>query len=189
MMHKALKHRVLSGAKRLACGLLHAPARTLPDTLVYAVVIYAVGCIIPTPLDQQPLQENFPPVIRADKVMPPFGPIVHQQDDLFDVQIFASDPDDNLPTSQDSLRFRLYFRLADGKLSYDGNEQFMMTSAHDPNDPTLVTATTSQRFCQGRTGTYYLYVIVADRPFSTTEDTKVVDGGGSDQNYWVLTCS
>ena len=189
MLRKRLIDAVISPARRLARGLLHAPARTVADTLVYAVVIYAVGCIIPTPLDQQPLQQNLPPVIRADKVMPPFGPITHQQDDLFDLSIFASDPDDTLPTSQDSLRFRLYFRLADGKLSYDGNEEFVMTSAHDPTDPTLVTATTSQRFCQGRSGTYYLYVIVADRPFQMADDTQVVAGGGSDQNHWELTCS
>lgn len=187
-MRNRLIDRVFSGARRLAWGLLRARARIVTDTLLYSVVIYAVGCIIPTPLDQQQPQTNFPPVIRADKAVPLFGPINHSQDELFDLHVFASDPDDNLPGNQDSLRFRLFFRRANGTLSYGGNEEFLMTSAHDSTDPTLVTATTSQRFCANLTGTFYLYVVVADRPF-VGDTSTVAPGGGSDQNYWVLTCS
>jgi hypothetical protein len=52
------------------------------DTILLALVIYAVGCIVPTPLDAQATQEtNFSPRFYWPLVAPPFGMVTHTTTD------------------------------------------------------------------------------------------------------------
>ena len=190
MMSKSWINIGLSTVKGLAWRLLHARGKILADTVVYALIIYAVGCIIPTPLDQQSATINQHPSLRPDKADPQFGPIIHMQDDLFELSIGADDPD-----LQDELHARL-FQLdpTTNKLIYLGNNEILLTSPSvpDPNDPSLRLGTfAAQPFCLGRSttnGPILLYVVVADRPFSTTDPSMVVAGGLTDSNHWELTC-
>jgi len=45
------------------------------NVALYGLVIYGVGCIIPTPLDQAMQETNARPVFVTDKVLPAFGPL------------------------------------------------------------------------------------------------------------------
>src|SRR5215469_6790963 len=84
---------------RVARWLLGIRAGLMRSTLVSASVIYLIGCVIPTPLEEEPLPVNYPPVLT--KADPPFGPLAHQRSDPFDLKVFADDPN-----IQDILKIR-----------------------------------------------------------------------------------
>jgi hypothetical protein len=178
----------------LARGLLHKLPRIVSDTVLYTVVIYSVGCIIPTPLDRAPASTNNRPVFVTDQVNPTFGFITHPQFDAFPITIVVDDPDDQESTSQDDLFTRLFLQdLTTGNLGYTGEEIGLSpASVPDPMHPTLRYGSfNAVPRCQGRAGTtQYLYAIVSDRKFSTTDPTKPAsDAGLTDTNHWELSCT
>jgi hypothetical protein len=184
---------MFSAARRMARRLLRAYPRLVTDTLLYAIVIYGVGCIVPTPLDPQPLQTNYAPVLLPLKCMPPFGDIaVSSSNQLIELSITVNDPDDTLPGNQDDFHARLFYpdQMNPGKLFYPGNEEIPLTpeNAADPMNMDRTGSWQPQAFCLGKSGTQLIYVIAADRPFQLNDPTTVVNGGLSDQNHWELKC-
>lgn len=163
----------------------------MSDTVLYALVIYSVGCIVPTPLDQTPPPTNFAPTFVTSKVSPPFGPIAFTQSDAFELTVVVDDPDAGEPDSQDDVYARLFY-LSGGKLVWD-NSQIQLTPAQppDPMNPHLLYGTfpATQRclFAPNKNGTNYLYAVVSDRKFSATDPTTS-DGGLTDANHWELSC-
>ena len=63
----------LPGAQSLARRLLKKWPKLVNDTVLYSLVIYAVGCVIPAPLDRAQTAPNFPPVWVTSMIKPPFG--------------------------------------------------------------------------------------------------------------------
>lgn len=182
--------KLVSLPRRLAWRLLNDRVGLVRDTLLYALVIYGVGCIVPTPLDAQPATANAPIVLRGAN--PPFGMLPkHQQTDLIELTVFADDADDDIPGNQNTEHFRLFFQQSDNSLLYDGRSDFPLSTENDPAHPTFLAGNTGQvRFCEGLGNqTIYLFAVVADRAFQTTNDSEVVPGGTSDQSYWVLPCT
>jgi hypothetical protein len=186
-MDKTLIERLVRRARRLARRLLPSGRRLVSDTLLYALVIYGVGCIVPTPLDPQVPQADLPPVFVTTQIQPPFGPITHQAADVFDFQILADDPSDNNPNSQDDLWVRLFWPGATpGSLMWTGYE-IQLTSSM-PGSTQRQGAFMPLQYCSyapNRTGENYLYAILSNRRFNQTGATT---DGKTDTNYWVLTC-
>jgi len=180
--------------QRLARGLLQRLPGLVSRTALYGLVIYGVGCVIPTPLDQAPAPPNYSPVIVTTKVNPPFGPIAHTAQDVFELTIVADDPNIGQPDAPDDLHARLFIPDPSDPaalLWFDGNDQtFLPASVPDPMNPRLRYATFPPAVrCAGRSGqTFNLYVLVSDRRFKPT-DPAVSDGGLTDSNHWELTCS
>ena len=65
-------------------------------------------------------------------------------------------------------------------------------SPPDPDDPNLRLGTFDPppHLCiNARSGdTFDVYAVVADRPFNTTGNPMLADGGLTDTNHWELTC-
>jgi hypothetical protein len=181
----------LRSTERLARRLLDRGPRIVSDTIVYALVIYSVGCIVPTPLDHTEAPTNYAPTFVTSKVNPPFGPISFTQSDLFELNIVVDDPDVGEPGSQDDLYARLFY-LDNENLVWDAS-QIRLTAAPvpDPTNPHLRYGTfpASRRclFAPNKSGINYLYAVVSDRPFSNT-NPSTSDAGLTDTNHWELTC-
>lgn len=187
-----LKRLILRLRKGLARRVLNHPLRLVSDTILYALVIYSVGCIVPTPLDPTPAPTNFAPVFVS--ATPNFGPLTRTQTDLIEFDVSVDDPDINDPGSQDELHARLFFLDSSNMLQWlDGNDLSPTAQqvTGDMGDPRL-------RFfqfpaiprCAGRSGqTIFVYVIVSDRKFSTTNPSMPQAGGLTDTNHWELTCT
>ena len=122
---------------------------------------------------------------------PAFGIITHAQGDDIPFDIFVDDPDISLPTTQDKLTARLFFfDQPTMKMNRANGDDYAFDAPLDPSDPSLRHASfTASGLCAARSGTALLFIVVADRPFSTTDPSVVVKGGGSDSNYWVLMCN
>lgn len=183
-----LERRYISLRQRLARGLLRRLPRIVSDTVLYALVIYSVGCIIPTPLDQVPAHPNAggPSFVSSN---PNFGMITHYPTDFFDLTITVKDPDVGMADSQDEIWARLY-RLTTGNVPVWNGEEIQLTGT-DLNNPryrsgSFASATRCQAF--GLTGgaTTDLYVIVSDRKFMPM--TQIDTAGFTDTNHWDLTC-
>ena len=178
-----LERKDINVRARLARRLLRWGTRLVQHTALYGLVIYAIGCVIPTPLDRAPSPTNYSPVFVANRVSPEFGPMTAQVGQPRSFTLAATDP--NL---EDTLLVRFYTKDSAGSPLFSGI-QGQLNSAKDPEDPTLRLGTIDAAPCplgqlQGVTFDYY--VVVADRDF--TMPTKVAEGGLSDTNHWELTC-
>ena len=183
-----LKRRHISLRHWLARGLLVRVARLVSDTVLYALVIYSIGCVIPTPLDQAPEHPNVGgPTLITSAANPPFGMITHASTDPFDLNITITDPDVGDSDSQDEIWARLY-RVVGGMPLHTEEIQLLGT---DSNNPHIRSGTFSEL---ARCGAYGLgggaitdlYVIVSDRKF--TPMTEIGTDGLFDTNHWDLTC-
>jgi hypothetical protein len=177
----------------MARAVLEKGPRLVWDSAIYALVIYCVGCVIPTPLDQAPSQTNFAPVFVTSKVSPMFGPITHTASESFELNLVVDDPNFAQPNPPDELHARLFVPdpSTPGALQwFDGNDlTFLPASVPDPMNPRLRYGTfAAAPRCFGRSGTFNLYVIVSDRRFNPM-NPSMSDGGLSDSNHWELTCS
>jgi hypothetical protein len=196
MRRKELIERLLRTGRRLAQGLLRRRRRIVTDTFLYSLVISGAGCIVPTALDLQPSSPNYAPVILTERLTDPkFGPLGPlKQAEAIAITIAVDDPDDNQPTSQDDLHARLFFYFPNTKtfVSASSSDVTLTVSHSDVNDPYLALGHfPNETLCVGRSGTFYLYVVVGDRTFAPTaaDPTAVENGGASDRKYWVLTCA
>jgi hypothetical protein len=175
---------------RLARGLLQRVPRIVSDTVLYTLVIYCVGCIIPTPLDRAPSHPNVggPSIVSA---MPDFGKIgPFGQTEGFDLSLTITDPDVGMSDSQDDIRARLY-RIVQGQKVWDGEEITLMAATPpDPNNLQLRFGTfnsVARCFNFGlMAASTELYVAVSDRTF--VGSTVTSNGGFSESNHWTLQC-
>ena len=190
MTCKTLIEGLFSAGGWLARGLLRSRRRIVNDTLLYALAIYGVGCIIPTTLDPETAPPNIAPMLVSAN--PVFGPLPHQANDRFDLTVTVNDPDDNTSTPPETVHARLFIADQTMPVTYipATNEDIVLAPF---GDGTLRQGTfMSETLCAARGGrTVYLYVFVADRPYKLTDPTQVqvMAGGGIDSNYWVLTCT
>jgi hypothetical protein len=153
------------------------------------------GCIIPTPLQQEPAPVNTPPVFVS--ATPAFGfPVQHKVlNDPFEWDIVVDDYDGE----DETLTARLFVLEDDQKLHYTN----FATSVDRPLTPDLKNPQrrygtfATHDYCHEFSGleptppptpfTLGVFVIVADRPFSQTDPT-LSSGGLTDENHWELTC-
>ena len=155
-------------------------------TPLYALVIYGIGCVIPTPLDRAPAPTNYSPVFVTSRVNPAFGaaPGLIATGNSF--SLGATDPNHD-----DVLTVHLFEPgTTTGSLIYTGfNTTLMIPSTPDSDDPNLRLGTLEAGVClhQPPGAQFTVFAIVADRDFVEREP-KVQAGGLSDQNQWELTC-
>jgi hypothetical protein len=181
-MRKPLDTQVRYG---LARRLLHRAVRLVPNTALYGLVIYCVGCVIPTPLDRAPAPTNYSPVFVTSRVNPAFGKISQRVLVPGPFTLAATDPNPD-----DALDVHLFEPDSTGALVYIGVDwPLMIPTPPDQTDPNLRLYSTTATLCpQGTQGqTFDVYAIVADRPFQGSLP-KVQDGGLSDTNHWELSC-
>jgi hypothetical protein len=159
--------------------------------MTYAVIIYGVACIVPTPLEQQAEQPvNYPVNIVADASTPPFGPLDHQHGDPVGFTIVADDP--NL---DDTITARIFTRPSGlGTRMWNGNSvTLFLPSVPDPQHPFRrygmfpIYALCTQLDSRGQGGLFDVYVVVADRPFKPSPDDDQSDGFTA-ENHWEVTC-
>ena len=179
---------ILRGVRGLARRLLNSRRKLVNNTVLYSLVIYSIGCVIPTQLDREQTPTNYPPVWVTSMVMPPFGLLAPAKDTQTQINLFASDPnlDDTLVARAflyDGLTKMYQIRNTPATLSLPP-----VTSTSDPLQATIRAGNFEPfDYCSDlNQGTYFLYAFVADRPF--VGNTNVVNGGLSDSNHWELMC-
>jgi hypothetical protein len=156
------------------------------NSALYGMVIYCVGCVIPTPLDRAPAETNFSPVFVTSRVTPAFGPTSVAITGTLNLSLAATDPN-----RDDVLTVRLFEPLPTGELFYTQQTTTLnLPSPADVDDPNLRLGSATPPIClNAHAGdTFDLYAIVADRDFMGTE-ARVQAGGLSDSNHWEVTCT
>jgi hypothetical protein len=170
----------------LARRVLRTGLKVVQHSALYGMVIYCIGCVIPTPLDRAPAETNFRPVWVTTRVNPPFGPApgLIATGDSF--SLAATDPNHD-----DTLTVHLFVPGAmTGTRIYTGyHTTLTIPSTPDSDDPNLRLGTIDSSLCLKQpVGTpFEVYAIVADRDFMGTE-ARVQEGGLSDENHWEQTC-
>jgi hypothetical protein len=151
---------------------------------LYGMVIYCIGCVIPTPLDRAPAEMNFQPAFVTSRVQPPFGPASESVTSPIALSIAATDPNPD-----DTLKVRLFVPspTAPGGLQFLDVER-TLTKAPDADDPNLRVVSLEPFPCiNAMPGKMFdVYAVVADRDFTGVTATST--GGLTDQNHWELTC-
>jgi hypothetical protein len=154
------------------------------NSALYGFVIWCIGCVVPTPLDQAPAPVNYSPVFVTSRVTPSFGPMSGTASSPIPLSLAASDPNGG-----DTLKVRLFepSPTAPGGLQYLSIET-TLTDAMDPDDPNLKIGSLDPPLClNAMPGTTFdLFAVVADRNF--TGNTAKAEGGLTDQNHWELKC-
>jgi hypothetical protein len=171
--------RAVLEARRLARRLL------LSGCVVYAVC--ASGCIIPTPLQEEPQAVPIGPALVAAECQPQFGPFSSPAGvPGYEIDLVATDG--NLTVRQLFARF------------FRGTDQMSGHTRYQAVVPLQVTLTPNyQQQPEKYFGSFLgvdlcasgwfqngdlVYVIVSDAGFGASGQPL----GLTDQNYWVLTC-
>jgi hypothetical protein len=183
--------RLPSLARRLLVHARSTVARLLPTSLV----VYAVGCIVPTPLEQEQPPPNSAPQITAgdpDFLKGPFNPGTHDAEWNFGVTAVDTDVGDE-------LRARLWVLLA---ARAGGDAGAPATTLVPASDEIRLTATAQSQTV--RTGQFFqlpycvllslapntpylFYVYVADVPFPS-DNPADLKPGHFDFKSWTVTC-
>jgi hypothetical protein len=176
----------LPAAQKLARLLLKKWPKLVNETVLYSLVIYSIGCVIPTQLDREQTPTNFPPVWVTSMINPQFGPLPPQtKGESIELSLFATDS--NLT---DTLVARAFLLGSDNTYQLRNTEAQLMlgTPTGDPQRDAIRSGRfESFDYCDSLpNGTYFLYAFVADRNF--VGNTNIVNGGLSDSNHWELTC-
>ena len=175
--------------RAVARRLLRVGARIVSDSAIYGFVIWCVGCVIPTPLDQAPAPTNYPPVFVTTQVTPPFGPLHDPISTGVTVSLAATDPnaDDVLSVAM----FQPDAAAPGGMRQVVPPQMLMKPAASDMGDPNLRLGSIELPVCFNSTDgfTFDLYAFVADRPFASTGNRSQAPGGLTDSNHWEVTCS
>jgi hypothetical protein len=168
---------------RLARRLLHRAPKVVSETVLYALTIYAVGCVIPTPLDRQPGATNFAPSIDVDQTQPPLGPITRTSDSRWAWHVAATDPN-----IDDTLSAVIMERLGNGSFIFVADVNMTKLSILDVRQPARWSGDTAlSLWCTLlKSGVHYLYAFVSDQMF--IDSTEKSDGLVT-SNHWELTCS
>ncbi|MCU1280571.1 MAG: hypothetical protein JWM53_4117 [bacterium] len=168
----------------LARRVLRRGFGIVSNSALYGMVIYCIGCVIPTPLDRAPAPTNYGPVWVTSRVQPPFGPTSLSVSSTIALSLVATDPNPD-----DTLTVRLFVpsATAPGGLQYLSIEK-TLTSAPDMDDPNLRIGSLEPPLCRNAaSGTSFdVFAYVADRDFSGV--TATAPGGLTDSNHWELTC-
>lgn len=172
-------------ARRLLSG---AAARSLAMRSLFAgFIVYAIGCVVPTPLEQEgdPPANQSPVIVSGepDFAAGPYTPF--HADDVWNFEVTADDPDLN-----DTLEARLY-RLDGSKLLPVPSPIFLAAA-----DPSQLARRSGQFFgtayCEFSGAMpqqqYFFYVYVSDLPFPASGSPSELRDGHYDYKYWVVRC-
>ncbi|MCU1280232.1 MAG: hypothetical protein JWM53_3778 [bacterium] len=184
MQRNMLQPQDIRGRDGLARRLLRSGTRIVSNSALYGMVIYCVGCVIPTPLDRAPAPTNYGPVFVTMQVNPPFGPVTESIAGALPLSLAATDPNHD-----DVLTVRLFEPDSTAPTGFiDINQSVTLTNAPTTDDPDLRVGSFEPVLClRAQPGDRFdVYAVVADRPF--TNKTMRADGGLTDQNHWELTC-
>jgi hypothetical protein len=162
--------------------VLERRKKVVSQTVFYALTIYAVGCVIPTPLDRQPAATNYAPSIDVQLTQPTLGPLTRTTDNRWSWHVVASDPN-----VDDTLEAVVVERFGNGSYNFIASVNLTKLSILDPRDPARWSGDSKEaQWCHTFTpGIHYLYAFVADRPITGTIDSV----GLVTSNHWELTCS
>ncbi len=188
MRHKMSEHKAIAGRHALARRLLGKGAGIVYNSALYGFVIWCIGCVIPTPLDQAPAPVNYQPVFVTTQVTPPFGPLPDPISTGVTVSLAATDPNPD-----DVLSVALFepdATVPGGLRQVVAPQPLMKSAASDMGDPNLRLGSIDLPVCFNSTDGFMfdLYAIVADRPFASTGNRSQAPGGLTDSNHWEITC-
>ena len=158
------------------------------NSALYGFVIWCIGCVIPTPLDQAPAQMNYAPAFVTTQVTPSFGPLSDPISTGMTVSLAATDPnpDDVLTVAM----FEPDAMVPGGLRQVVAPQTLAKSMASDMGDPNLRLGSVDFPVCFNSADgfTFELYAIVADRPFASTGNRSQAPGGLTDTSYWEITC-
>ena len=155
------------------------------NSALYAMVIYCIGCVIPTPLDRAPAAVNFQPAFVTSRVTPAFGPTSEPINSGITFALAATDPNHD-----DVLTVKLFATAPTGGFTpLDISTTLMIPSPPDNDDPNLRIGSIDTALCLRAqpNDKFDIFAFVADRPF--TGSTTRAEGGLTDSNHWELTCT
>jgi hypothetical protein len=183
-----LKRQGIITRRAVARRVLRRAAGIVYNSALYGFVIYCIGCVIPTPLDQAPAQMNYPPVFVTTQVTPPFGPLPDPISTGVTVSLVATDPNPD-----DVLSVALFEPDATapgGMRQVVAPQTLTKQAASDMGDPNLRVGSIDLPVCFNSTDGFMfdLYAFVADRPFSSTGNRSQAPGGLTNSNHWEITC-
>jgi hypothetical protein len=155
------------------------------NSALYGMVIYCIGCVIPTPLDRAPAPTNYSPVFVTTRVNPAFGQMSEAITSGITLSFAATDPNHD-----DLLTVHLFDTDSTGTQFFIGGTPLTIPSTPDPDDPDLRLGTLETALClHNQSGDKReVFAVVADRDFMGSQP-KVQEGGLSDTNHWELTCT
>jgi hypothetical protein len=162
-------------ARRL---LRRCDAAIMGRSLVTAITIWAIGCVIPTPLETES-GANHPPVIVSGTPDFTQGVVTHRTTDVFDFGVHVADQD-----LDQTLSALLYYKAGD---------QFIPLSSVATLDPATRTHIFSGLYCKEiapETSTL-VFVYASDLGFPTDFSPASPPSemaGHFDYKYWVLDC-
>jgi hypothetical protein len=178
-----LEPQAIVTRRDVARRLLRKGAGIVFNSALYGLVIWCIGCVIPTPLDVAPKPINYGPVFVTSRVSPPFGPASESTTSGIALSLAATDPN-----ADDTLKVRLFVPSpsAPNGLQYLFIEQ-PLTPAPDPDDPNLRIGSLDPPLCRNAMPgtTFDVFAYVADRDFIGDTSTSA---GLTDSNHWELTC-
>ena len=181
-----LQRRHIWNRGGLARRVLRRGLGLVYNSALYGMVIYCIGCVIPTPLDRAPTETNFGPVWVTTRVNPPFGPTTGLIATGDSFSLAATDPNHD-----DTLTVHLFVPgpTPGSRVYTTAHTTLSIPSTPDQLDPNLRIGTIDSFLCLKQpVGTQFeVYAVVADRDFMGTE-AKVQAGGLSDENHWELSC-
>ncbi len=175
--------------------LRRGAAGLIVRSLASGLIVYCVGCVIPTPLEAEPAQPAGRPVIvdaqpRANQT-DPFGFVTYGVNDEFGFSITAVD--DNLT---DQLYAKIY--RVDGETYTPITSLVQMMQDRPTTEPSRRVANfETTQYCCGIAGTCGMSitdervaVLVAKGsiPAGMGGKKPALDADSYDEKYWVMTC-
>jgi hypothetical protein len=179
-MRKGMARRLL----RLAIGIVS-------NSALYGMVMWCIGCVIPTPLDSEPAPKNFRPSFVTTQVTPPFGPLTeHLASTGSTLALAATDPN-----TGDTLKVHLFQPNPNSPFGYDfigWNATLAAPLQPDSEEPNLRVGTIQARLCNNARDNdkFDIYAAVADREFNMLPaNITLAAGGFTEMNHWEVTCT
>jgi hypothetical protein len=171
----------------MARRLLQRAVGIVANSALYGLVMFSIGCIIPTPLDREPAKVNYKPSFVGSQVQPAFGPAAASLTAGTTLVIAATDPN-----GDDTLTVRLFEpdpAKPGGFLYLNISQQLDKPTTPDPADLNLRITTLDPPLCLNASDQtkFDLYAVVADRAFSA--DNPMRSDGLTDTNHWEITCT
>jgi hypothetical protein len=184
----------LTRLKQMARRVLERPGKVVNHTVLYAITIYGVGCIIPTPLDQQPSPTKYAPSIDVIMTNPTLGAISRSADanTVWSWHVAASDAN-----TGDTLYAEIAERRSEAEYKFPVAVPLTKQPLVDERGPARWSGdSASLPWCliYGQ-GVHYIFVYVSDGPFTTSGDIDMGTGspfttaGLADSNHWEVTCT